>query len=157
VSSNSKRKTKGPASAAEELMGLMVDLPFAFFRLREAGDRLAARAGQTTGKWGLMRSLRNEGSRTVAHLARARPVARQYVQRLADELEAEGLVEFIDNPAHKRARLLRLTAKGVKLFERLERAEAAWAASIAPRFDARQLRVARAVLARLREALATRS
>jgi hypothetical protein len=32
-----------------------------------------------------------------------RPTSRQRMQRLADELEAEGLVEFINNPKHLEA------------------------------------------------------
>jgi DNA-binding MarR family transcriptional regulator len=34
------------------------------------------------------------------------------MQRLADELAAEGLVEFSDNPKHRRSKLVRLTPKG---------------------------------------------
>ncbi len=34
------------------------------------------------------------------------------MQRLANELAAEGLVEFIDNPKHGRSKLVRLTRKG---------------------------------------------
>jgi DNA-binding MarR family transcriptional regulator len=34
------------------------------------------------------------------------------MQRLADDLAAEGLVEFIDNPGHRRSKLVRLTRKG---------------------------------------------
>ena len=41
-----------------------------------------------------------------------RPTSRQRMQRLADELAAEGLVEFIDNPKHRRSKLVRLTRKG---------------------------------------------
>jgi DNA-binding MarR family transcriptional regulator len=41
-----------------------------------------------------------------------RPTSRQRMQRLADELAAEGLVKFIDNPKHRRSKLVQLTAKG---------------------------------------------
>jgi DNA-binding MarR family transcriptional regulator len=34
------------------------------------------------------------------------------MQRLADELAAEGLVKFIDNPKHRRSKLVQLTPKG---------------------------------------------
>ena len=34
------------------------------------------------------------------------------MQRLADELAAEGLVEFIGNPKHRRSKLVQLTPKG---------------------------------------------
>jgi DNA-binding MarR family transcriptional regulator len=34
------------------------------------------------------------------------------MQRLANELAAEGLVEFIDNPKHRRSKLVQLTPQG---------------------------------------------
>ena len=34
------------------------------------------------------------------------------MQRLADELASKGLVEFIDNPRHRRSKLVRLSRKG---------------------------------------------
>jgi DNA-binding MarR family transcriptional regulator len=34
------------------------------------------------------------------------------MQRLADELAAQGLVTFIDNPKHRRSKLVQLTRKG---------------------------------------------
>ena len=34
------------------------------------------------------------------------------MQRLADEAAAEGLVRFIDNPRHRRSKLVQLTPKG---------------------------------------------
>jgi len=37
---------------------------------------------------------------------------RQAVQRIADRLVEEGLVEFLDNPAHARAKLVAPTEKG---------------------------------------------
>jgi len=41
------------------------------------------------------------------------------MQRLADELAAEGLVEFIDNPKHRRSKLVRLTRKGETSYREL--------------------------------------
>jgi DNA-binding MarR family transcriptional regulator len=37
---------------------------------------------------------------------------RQRMQRLADELAPEGLVKFVDNPKHRRSKLVQLTRKG---------------------------------------------
>ena len=34
------------------------------------------------------------------------------MQRLANELAAEGLAKFIDNPKHRRSKLVQLTSKG---------------------------------------------
>src|SRR6185436_20808464 len=58
------------------------------------------------------RSLALLGPLTVPQIAEMRPTSRQRMQRLADELEADGLVEFIDNPKHRRSKLVRLTRKG---------------------------------------------
>ena len=60
-----------------------------------------------------MRSLALLGPLTVPQIAQARPTSRQRMQRLADELAAEGLVKFVDNPDAPGARaLVLLTAKG---------------------------------------------
>ncbi len=147
---------KRPNGAAQALGELVRELPFAYFRLRAAGDELAARAGQTTGKWGLMRSLAEDGPRTVAQLARSRPVARQWVQRLANELAAEGLIEFADNPYHRRSKLMVLTRKGERALGRMEASLAAWSAELSRSFDERSVRVAVRTLRQLREHLAAR-
>ena len=42
------------------------------------------------------------------------------MQRLADELAAEGLVEFIENPKHLRTKLVRLTRKGAARYYELD-------------------------------------
>lgn len=141
-------------SGSDDLKELFVEIPFTFFRLRSEGDRLAERFGQTTSKWGLMRSLDRAGPRSVAQAARERPVARQYIQRLADELHAEGLVEFIDNPAHRRAKLMRLTPRGERLLARMAQSEIAMARRIARHFDPRAARITREVLRMLRDLLA---
>jgi DNA-binding MarR family transcriptional regulator len=59
-----------------------------------------------------MRSLALLGPLTVPQIAQMRPTSRQRMQRLADELAADGLVEFIDNPKHRRSKSVRLTRKG---------------------------------------------
>ena len=55
----------------------------------------------------------------VPQIAEMRPTSRQRMQRLADELAAEGLVEFIDNPRHRRSKLVRLTRKGEARYREL--------------------------------------
>ncbi len=51
-------------------------------------------------------------SQTVAWIARTIGLKRQGEQRIANELPAEGYVRMIDNPDHKRARLLELSPAG---------------------------------------------
>ena len=72
------------------------------------------------GAFGFMRSLALLGPLTVPQIAEMRPTSRQRMQRLADELAAEGLVEFVDNPKHRRSKLVQLTRKGEARYGELE-------------------------------------
>jgi DNA-binding MarR family transcriptional regulator len=88
-----------------------------YFPLRAAGDEITRRFGQTTAERGLTRQA--QGQQTVAALARSRPVARQWIQRLSNQLAKDRLIEFVDNPNHKRAKLTRLTPEGQWLLDRI--------------------------------------
>jgi len=55
----------------------------------------------------------------VPQIAQIRPTSRQRMQRLAHELAAEGLVEFIDNPRHRRSKPVRLTPRGERRYRQL--------------------------------------
>ncbi|RWM76308.1 MAG: MarR family transcriptional regulator, partial [Mesorhizobium sp.] len=55
----------------------------------------------------------------MPQIAQMRPTSRQRMQRLADELAGEGLVEFIDNPKHRRSKLVQLTRKGAARYGEL--------------------------------------
>jgi DNA-binding MarR family transcriptional regulator len=52
------------------------------------------------------------------------------MQRLAHELAADGLVEFIDNPKHRRSKLVRLTRKGDARYRKLSARFLAMASTI---------------------------
>ena len=56
----------------------------------------------------------------MPQIAQMRPTSRQRMQRLADELEAGGLVEFINNPKHRRSKRVRLTRKGDARYRELK-------------------------------------
>lgn len=96
-------------------------------------------------------TLKNEGPRTVPEIARLRPVARQHIQRLANEMAEAGLVEFIDNPAHRRSKLLRLTVKGEAVFQELDDLLAAMSEGLAEDMDEVEIRSAAAVLREVKE------
>ena len=107
-------KAEKTTPEGELLFGILVDMLLMLHRVRALGRRQGAVSRWGGGTWGVLRSLAEEGPQTVPQLARARPVARQRIQKLADEMAADGLVEFVDNPAHRRSKLLRLTAAGFK-------------------------------------------
>ena len=91
---------------------LMLEVAQCFFGIRALGQKCGRITSWGGGAFGFMRSLALLGPLTVPQIAQMRPTSRQRMQRLADELAAEGLVEFIDNPKHQRSKLVRLTPKG---------------------------------------------
>jgi DNA-binding MarR family transcriptional regulator len=99
-------------SKGEAIAELMLEVAQCFFRIRALGQRTGLITSWGGGAFGFMRSLAQLGTLTVPQIAQMRPTSRQRMQRLADELAAEGLVEYIDNPKHQRSKLVRLTPKG---------------------------------------------
>jgi len=140
----------------EALFELVFATARAFFRLRAAGTRMGAITPWGGGLIGMMHSLKWGGPQTVPEIARARPVSRQRIQKLADEMAADGLVEFVDNPAHKRSKLLRLTRKGEARYDELRAALLALCEELAADMDAGQIETARSVLDEMAKKLGTR-
>jgi DNA-binding MarR family transcriptional regulator len=99
-------------SRAEAIAGLMLEVAQCFFRIRALGQKAGLITSWGGGAFGFMRSLVLLGPLTVPQIAQMRPTSRQRMQRLADELAAAGLVKFIDNPKHRRSKLVQLTPKG---------------------------------------------
>src|SRR5499426_2096187 len=97
---------------AEAIAELMLEVAQCFFKIRALGQKTGLITNWGGGAFGFMRSLAALGPLTVPQIAEMRPTSRQRMQRLADELATEGLVEFIDNPKHRRSKLVRLTPKG---------------------------------------------
>jgi DNA-binding MarR family transcriptional regulator len=109
-----RRTGAGPIvdSKAEAIAELMLEVAQCFFRIRALGQKAGLITSWGGGAFGFMRSLALLGPLTVPQIAQMRPTSRQRMQRLADELAAEGLVRFIDNPKHRRSKLVQLTPKG---------------------------------------------
>src|SRR5262249_56658064 len=93
---------------AEAIAELMLEVAQCFFRIRALGQKTGLIASWGGGAFGFMRSLALLGPLTVPRIAQMRPTSRQRMQRLADELAAEGLVEFIRHPQHPPPNPLRL-------------------------------------------------
>ena len=99
--------------------------------LLAAGDRLVAELGLTSARWQLLGGLADqEEPLSVAQLARKMGLTRQAVQRIANELVAEGVVAFRANPRHKRAQLIELTPRGHELYDRSMELQRPWAAAL---------------------------
>ena len=114
-----KGKLESSAAKGEAIAELMLEVVQFFFRIRAVGQRTGLITGWGGGAFGFMRSLALFGPLTVPQIARMRPTSRQRMQRLADELSAAGLVKFIDNPKHRRSKLVQLTRKGNERYREL--------------------------------------
>lgn len=120
--------------------------------LLAAGDALARPAGLTSARWQVLGVI-DHAPATVADVARTMGLRRQSVQQTADALVADGLVAFVDNPRHRRAKLLDPTDAGRRALTETERAHALWADALAAALDPSQIETATAALRALTTAL----
>lgn len=135
-------------------LAVMNEVPWLYFRLQAEGQRIGAVNAGRGGVWGLLNSVITQGPQTVPQLARARPVSRQHIQKLANEMAAEGLIRFVDNPAHRRSKLIEATPEGRATHARLNAALAELAERLGEGLSREELFIAASVLEKLRARLA---
>ncbi len=140
---------------------ILTSLTLTIFRtngaLIAAGDALTAPVGLSSARWQVMGAIALAGQPlTVAQIARNMGLTRQGVQRLIDELERQGIVGFEDNPHHKRAKLVRLTARGEDAYATIMEQWNALAAKLAEAMDAEKLKTAISCLEQLSAGLDTK-
>ena len=101
-------------------------------RLLAAGDALVRGLGLTSARWQVLGAVAlSPVPLPVSHIARTMGLSRQAVQRIANELEAQGIVRFAPNPHHQRAKLVVLTQHGRALYEAAAERQGPWAAALA--------------------------
>jgi DNA-binding MarR family transcriptional regulator len=108
--------TSVPEPGLDTFALLVADIYEAAGALRRDGERVASSAGQTQARWQVL-SVVSSGDWTVPNAADRLGTSRQAVQRIANELVAEGLAAFVDNPRHRRSPYLRLTADGIRILD----------------------------------------
>jgi DNA-binding MarR family transcriptional regulator len=123
-------------------------------RLEAAARELHAGDGLTVGERALLLQLRQGGHQTIPALAARRGTTRQYVQQTLAPLAGRGLVEWRENPRHRRSRLAALSPAGVELARRVLAREGALAGELAQAVPSGRLGEAAAVLGILETELA---
>lgn len=121
-------------------------------RLLAAGDRLTKPMKLTSARWQVLGAI-EISPLSVAQIARNMGLARQNVQRLADALYRQGVVEYAPNPDHQRAKLVRLTDKGRRAVKELGERQAQWANRVASAAHPSDIRSALELLRALRARL----
>ena len=102
---------------ARRIRDAVTDLVLEVFRLNgeliAMGDAMVAEIGLTSARWQVLGAIALSNTPLpIAQIARNMGLTRQAVQRVANELEAEGFVRFAPNPHHQRAKYVLLTRKG---------------------------------------------
>jgi DNA-binding MarR family transcriptional regulator len=150
VNAGAQPPSRTPAGDAfTALLGQVIGLTR---RFTTAGEALAKPAGQTLARWLVLETIQDKPA-TVAQIARTLHLARQGVQRLADVLVRDGLAVYQDNPAHRRAKLVRLTPEGCTALGTIQTAQAAWADALGARIGEEELRQASVLLDRVLQAV----
>lgn len=123
-------------------------------RLLAAGDRLVAELGLTSARWQILGAIAYaERPEPVAWHARTMGLHRQGIQRIVNELESEGIVEFQPNPHHKRAHLVCLTKKGQELFEKASALQIPWVNTLSEGLSLKEIAAAKSVMNQLKSRL----
>jgi DNA-binding MarR family transcriptional regulator len=117
-------------------------------RFTAIGEDLANLGGQTLARWVVLDAA-EDAPVTVAQIARLRGIARQSVQRVADLLVRDGLAVYEDNPDHRRAKLLRPTARGRRALATISVAQKEWADALGAKIGVADLEKATATLDRV--------
>jgi DNA-binding MarR family transcriptional regulator len=110
-------KTEGNARDQERLRRAWTGLVIEVFRMNgdllAAGDALVGDLGLTSARWQVLGAIAlSPVPLPVAHIARNMGLTRQAVQRLVDDMRADGFVRLEPNPHHRRAMLVVATERG---------------------------------------------
>ncbi|AMA57825.1 MarR family winged helix-turn-helix transcriptional regulator [Bradyrhizobium sp. CCGE-LA001] len=140
--------------AGDALTNLLLDL----FRLNSllltAGDHLVAKLGLTSARWQILGAIVDaERPQPVAWLARDLGANRQNVQRIVNDLHAEGLVAFEANPHHRRAQLVVLTDKGRRAFDAAMALQTPWVNGLSEGLSVKDLQTVHRIVGALRAKL----
>jgi DNA-binding MarR family transcriptional regulator len=122
---------------------VLTDVVMRTFRLYgaflEAAETMTKPVGLTAAWWQVLGAVLREPL-SVSGIAREMGLARQSVQRIADLLVDKGLAEYLPNPAHQRAKLVRPTEEGYAAVARLREAQHEWANRVSAQVSLEDLR-----------------
>ncbi|WP_203187078.1 MarR family winged helix-turn-helix transcriptional regulator [Streptomyces pratensis] len=123
-------------------------------RFLSVAEELAGPVGLTAARWQVLGAVLAEPL-PVSGIARAMGITRQSVQRIADLLVDRGFAEYVANPSHRRAKLLRPTAEGRAAVSRMDPAHAEFAERLAGELGEEEFARTVQVLERLSAAMDT--
>jgi DNA-binding MarR family transcriptional regulator len=140
--------------AGDAVTDLILDLFKLNSRILAAGDRLVAELGLTSARWQILGAIvAAERQQPVAWLARDLGANRQNVQRIVNDLHAEGFIAFEPNPHHRRAQLVVMTGKGKQAFDAAMQLQAPWINCLSDGLSVKDIKTVHRVIKILRKKL----
>jgi DNA-binding MarR family transcriptional regulator len=129
----------------------LTDLILTLFRLNSemlsAGDYFTKDLRLTSARWQIFGQIgHSDVPLTASQIARNMGVHRQGVQQLVDAMAVDGLLEFIDNPNHQRAKLIRMTAAGRRAYKEALKRQVEWSNRLAHGIPAKTIAEATGVM-----------
>lgn len=101
----------------DDLATLVRELRFTYYQTSKAAKDSGLFINQMSEAYGLLTDLYYDGPKTMPQLLSNRVFSRQYLHRMVKALEEEGLVQWGENPEHKRSKFVELTQEGKSFFE----------------------------------------
>ena len=105
------------------------------------GDQLVKNLGLASALWQVLGAA-GLAPLPMAQIARNMGLTRQSVRRTANVLKDKGLVEFQDNPDHRRAKLVAMTKQGRKVLEKIKKLQIDWSNRITQDLSSEELKTA---------------
>ncbi len=133
---------------------LFLDLVLSIFRLNgqliAEGDAMTEQLGLTHARWKVIGAIAlSSAGLTVPGIARVLGQSRQAVQRITDVMVEDGLLEYTDNPKHKRSVLVTLTDQGKDIYNTLREVQDPWAIEATDDVPVEELETALRLIRRL--------
>jgi len=130
---------------------LFTEIVLALFKLNGQlvveGDQLTKGVGLSSARWKVLGALAlSQNPMTVSQIANTMGQTRQGVQRLVDTMHKDGVLDYQENPHHKRAKLVTLTSEGKKIYKSLERKQIPWANSNSASMNVKDMKIALSIL-----------
>lgn len=137
-----------PSPAALSLSSLVLPVSELQAEFLYAAEAVAERHGLTPARWQVLGAAIAQ-PQSVADIARGLGLARQSVQRVADDVVELGWGGWETNPKHARAKLLVPTQAGREISAATNRDQLDWADAVGARLDPHDVAALRGLLDRV--------
>lgn len=107
----------------------------------------------SVGQRAILEELLEKGENTIPEIARSKHVSRQHILKQVNPLEQNGYVEFVENPAHKRSFIVRLTDKGTSAIIKAKKKELKVIQSLGKKFKGEEIENVQGFLGKLKAEL----